>query len=171
MPDTMYGGTKALNEVMAKLYFDRFGVDSIGLRIARTFGYSNPTIPFTEFNRKVALEIPVVMADPDYSNSYVYVEDCADAHVWACEVPTTKTRVFNLREGEYTNRQLLEAVLRVHPRAKVSLVDGPGEGLKVPKLNATGLRTELGWRAKHSLEEALREIYNYWRGKEGMELL
>ena len=170
-PDTMYGGTKALNEVMAKLYFDRFGVDSIGLRIARTFGYSNPALPFTEFNRKVALDIPVALADPDYRNSYIYIEDCADAHVWACEAPTTRTRVFNLREGEYTNRQLFEAIRKVHPRARVSLADGKSDGIPVPKLDATGLEKELGWRAKHSLEEALREIYNYWRGKEGMALL
>ena len=74
-PDTMYGGTKALNEVMAKLYFDRFGVDSIGLRIARTFGYSNLALPFTEINRKVALDIPVALADPEYTTAeqlYLY---------------------------------------------------------------------------------------------------
>lgn len=171
MPDTMYGGTKLLNEVMAKLYFEKFGVDSIGFRIARTFGHSNLTMPFTEFNRKVALNIPVTMADPDYFNSYIYVEDCADAHVKACEVPTTKTRVFNLREGEYNNRQLLEAIRKVNPEAKVSLVEGVSDGLRVPRLDASGLRRELGWQARHSLEEALREIYNYWRRKEGMSLL
>ncbi len=170
-PDTMYGGTKLLNEVMARIYFDRYGVDSIGFRIARTFGYSNLKIPFTEFNRKVALNIPVTMADPDYSNSYIYVEDCADAHVKACEVPTTKTRVFNLREGEYTNRQLLETIRRVNPGAKVSLVQGKSDGVRVPRLYTHGLRSELGWQAKHTLEEALREIYNYWRRKEGMPLL
>jgi UDP-glucose 4-epimerase len=171
MPDSMYGGTKLLNEVMAKLYFDRHGVDSIGLRIARTFGYSNLKIPFTEFNRKVALNIPVTMADPDYSNSYIYVEDCADAHVKACEVPTTKTRVFNLREGEYTNRQLLETIRKVNPDAKVSLVEGVSDGIRVPRLDTPGLRDELRWRPKYTLEGALKEIYNYWRRKEGMPLL
>lgn len=171
VPDTMYGATKLLNEVMARIYFDRFRVDSIGFRIARTFGYSNLKIPFTEFNRKVALNIPVTMTDPDYSNSYIYVEDCADAHVKACEVPTTKTRVFNLREGEYTNRQLLETIRKVNPDAKVSLVQGKSDGVRVPKLDTPGLRSELRWQAKHTLEEALREIYNYWRRKEGMPLL
>lgn len=171
MPDTLYGGTKLLNEVMARIYFDKFGVDSIGFRPARTFGYSDLRIPFTEFNRKVALNIPVTIADPDYFNSYIYVDDCADAHVKACEVPTTKTRVFNLREGEYSNRQLLEVIRRVNPGARVSLVEGTSDGLRVPRLDATGLQTELGWHAKHSLEEALREIYNYWRRKEGMPLL
>ncbi len=171
VPDTMYGGTKLLNEVMAGIYFDRYGVDSIGFRVARTFGYSNLKIPFTEFNRKVALNIPVTMADPDYSNSYIYVEDCADAHVKACEVPTTKTRVFNLREGEYTNRQLLETIRRVNPGAKVSLLQGKSDGVRVPRLDTPGLRNELKWQAKHTLEGALREIYNYWRRKEGMPLL
>ncbi|MFC2005335.1 NAD-dependent epimerase/dehydratase family protein [Chloroflexota bacterium] len=171
MPDRIYGATKLLNEVMARLYFDRFGVDSIGLRIARTFGYYKLETPFTEFNRKVALNIPVELVEPDYFNNYIYVEDCADAHVKACDVPTTKTRVFNLKEGTYTNRQLLEAILRVNPEAKVTLVEGISDGVPTPKTDATGLETELKWKSKHSLDEALREIYNYWRKKEGMPLL
>ena len=171
MPEAMYGATKALNEVMARVYYEKFGVDSIGFRMARCFGHSKFSIPFTEFNRKVALNIPVELVDPDYATSYIYVEDTADAHVKACDVPTTKTRVFNLLEGYYDNRQLLETIHKVNPEAKVSLVDGISDSVVVPKMDGNGLSTELGWQAKHSLEEALREIYNYWRQKENMPAL
>ena len=171
MPEAMYGATKALNEVMARVYYEKFGVDSIGFRMARCFGRSRFNIPFTEFNRKVALNIPVELVDPDYATSYIYVEDTADAHVKACDVPTTKTRVFNLLEGYYGNRQLLETIRKVNPEAQVSLVEGVSDSVVVPRMDGSGLRDELGWQAKYSLEEALREIYNYWRQKEGMPAL
>ncbi len=171
MPEGMYGATKALNEVMARVYFERFGVDSIAFRPARIFGYSKTSIPFTEFNRKVALNIPVELVDSHYATSYVYVEDCADAHVKACDVPTTKTRIFNLREGLYSNPELLSVIRKVNPEAKVTLVEGKSDSVVVPRTDASALQTELHWKAPHTLEEALREIYNYWRHKAGMPLL
>ena len=166
-PDTMYGATKVLNEVMAGIYADKFGVDSVGFRIARTFGVDNPA-PFTEFLRRVALEEEVELADPDYINSYIYVEDCAHAHVFACTTPRTRARVFNLREGEYSNRDLVAAIHRVHPASSVTLVEGPGDGVPVPRISARGIYEELGWKAPHSLDEALREVFNHWRRLEGM---
>lgn len=174
MPDSMYGATKALNEFMAKLYFKRFGVDSIGLRLPHTFGvgkWEGVIGEFAEFNRKAALNIPVTIRDPDFVTSYIYVEDAADVHVKACDVPTTKTRVFNVREGEYTNRQLVETICKINPEAQVTLVEGTHEAYRAPTMDTTALRAELGWQPKYSLEEALREIFNYFRQREGMPLL
>ena len=169
-PDTMYGGTKVLNEVMAKIYADKFRVDNIGFRIARTFGIDSP-LPFTDFLRRVAIEEKVDLPDPDYINSYIYVNDCANAHIFACTAPSTKTRVFNLREGEYSNRDLLAAINRVHPAARVTMVSGKGDGIPVPRLDATGIREELRWKARYSLDDALREIFNHWRQQSGLSPL
>jgi UDP-glucose 4-epimerase len=162
MPDTMYGATKILNEVMAKIYFDKHGVDSIGFRIARTYGTSHPA-PLTDLLRRVAIGEQVDLPDPDYINSYIYVEDCAAAHVHACFAPRTETRVFNLREGEYSNRELLAAIQRVFPGAQVVLTDGPGDGIPTPRIDASGVARELGWRAPHSLDDGLRAVFGHWR--------
>jgi UDP-glucose 4-epimerase len=169
-PDTMYGATKVVNEVMAKIYADKYNVDSIGFRIARTYGTNNPA-PFTDFLRRVAIEEDVPLRDPDYINSYIFVDDCADAHVFACDAPTTKTRVFNLREGEYSNRDLANAIGRVLPSAKVTLVDGKGDGVPTPPIAADGIRDELGWRPGYSLDEGLRTVFNFWRERSGMPLI
>ena len=171
-PDSMYGVTKVVNEVMAKLYFDNYGLDSIGFRIARTYGSTNFATPFTTWNKRVALEEAVELADPDYFNSYIYVEDCAAAHVHAADFDgTTGTRVFNLREGEYSNQQLFDTIASIHPYNNVSLVDGPGDGMPTPRLEATGIRDELKWVPTYPLADALTEIYNVHRAAAGLPLL
>jgi len=170
-PDSMYGATKILNEVMASIYADRFGVDSIGFRIARTFGYSNPAMPFTAFNRDVALDRPVAFNDPNYINSYIYVEDCAAAHAYACDAPPQTRKVFNLREGEYSNQQLFDAIKRVKPNAEIRWDPSVNDGVPTPRILANAVRDELGWRPRYTLESALREIYNHWREQEGLPLL
>lgn len=165
-PDSMYGATKVLNEVMARLYRDRFDVDSIGLRIARTFGTGNPA-PFTDFLRRVAIEEAVDLVEPGYFNSYLYVDDCADAHIFACTAPRPSSPVLNVREGEYSNADLAAAIARVHPTARVRLVDGRDGGVRVPRLLTPGM-DELGWRAPHDLDRALIAAMNPWRIEAGL---
>lgn len=169
-PDSMYGATKLLNEVMARLHRDRFGIDSIGFRIARTFGLGNPA-PFTDFLRRVAIGEEVDLTDPDYFNSYLFVDDCADALIHACTVPEPPGAVFNLREGEYSNRDLVAAIGRVHPHAKVRLVDGDSDGVRVPRMTDGGVAEQLGWRAPHSLDAALTQVFDAFRAQAGLPSL
>lgn len=169
-PDSMYGATKVLNETMATIYRDRFGVDSIGLRIARTFGTGNPA-PFTDFLRNIALEKPVQLVDPDYFNSYIFVDDCADAHIFACSATPQAKPIFNLREGEYSNAELIGVIRRIHPAARITLVPGKGDGVIVPRMISSGLADELRWVPPHDLASGLVAAMNPWRIEAGLEPL
>jgi len=97
MHSSMYGATKAINEFMTKLYFEKFGVDTIALRLGRTFGGGHND--FSNFLRKAALNIPVTLGkadvDPILGNGYGHIEDISHLAMKACDVPTTETRVFN----------------------------------------------------------------------------
>ncbi len=176
-PIIVYGATKALNEFMTRHYFNKFGVDSIGFRLPLTYGvgrWHGVFLKFIEFFRKVALNIPVTTQNPSEIQNYVYVEDASSIIAKACDVPTTKTRVYNLTEGEYTWRQVVETVCKLNPDAKVTIeetAEGLMTGYVLPKVDSSGVRTELGWQPKYSLEEGMRKVLNYFRQKEGMPLL
>ena len=176
-PSTMYGATKALNEFMSRLYFDKFGVDSIAFRLPRTYGigrWHGAGGVFTEFLRNAALNIPATIEDYDFTTAFLYVEDAAAIIVTACDVPTTKTRVFNAFEGDYTNRQVVETILKINPDARITLVKpeaGVVKGCPYPKVDASGVRTELGWQPKHRLEAGIRKCLNYFRHQRGLSLL
>ncbi len=175
-PVTMYGATKVLNEFMSRLYFAKFGVDSIGIRLPRVYGvgrWHGVAGEHLRFYQKCALNQPVTIEDYDFSTAYLYIDDAAAIIAKACDVPTTKTRVFNVAEGQYTNRQLTEGIRKINPQTKLKLVkpEGPIKGYVLPVVDSSGAKSELKWRAQYSLADGLKQIFNYFRAKEGMPLL
>jgi UDP-glucose 4-epimerase len=179
MPDTMYGATKALNEFMSRHYFNKFGTDNICLRMGFTLGvgklHGRGGI-FTKFLQDVATNVPTTVAimDANKIRAFGYVENTSDLIVKACEAPTTKTRTFNAVEYQCSIRQLVEAMCRVNPKAQVTIKDGvaPEEATlgstPEPVMDTTGVQTELGWKPKYSLEEALTRYFNYFRQQAGL---
>jgi UDP-glucose 4-epimerase len=179
MPDTMYSSTKVLCETMSRIYFDKFGVDSLGLRtgyilgIGKILGKGNS---FFQFLRNAATNLPAEMAcvDADQSRALGYVENTSDLILKACVSPALKTRNFNAVEYLVSNRELVECILRVNPKAKLTIKDKVTReqqtwgGNTEPKLDISGIRRELNWKPKYTLEEALTKIFNYFRQQEGM---
>lgn len=175
-PNIMYGATKVLNEYMSRHYFDRFGVDTLGFRLPRVYGvgrWHGAAGVFLKFLKEAALNIPTTIEDYDFTTSYLYINDASDMIARACQLPPTKTRVFNLVEGDYSNRQLVETVLKVNPEARVTLrkPEGAAKVYLLPRVNSSGVRAELGWQPKYDLAEGLKEIFNYFRRQAGMPLL
>lgn len=171
-PYMMYGATKALNEFMAKLYFEKFGVDSVGFRLQRTYGigkWYGSAGAFAEFLRKVALNIPATIEDTSMIFGHLYVEDLSKLVVRVCDAPTTKTRVFNIIESDGTNRDLVEVLRRINPAAKITLAKPEHtQDYVLSKMDCTGVRSELGWQPEYSLEQGMRKVLNYFRRKAGM---
>lgn len=182
MPNTMYSATKVLNEFMAKLYFEKFGVDSIGFRLGFTFGIDQALARgrvFIQFLKNAATNVPTTLAmtDANRIRALGYVENVSALIVKACGAPTTKTRTFNAPDYQCSARQLAEIIHKVNPKARVTIKEGVGieeetwGGTPEPTLDITGIRTELGWKPKYSLEEAITRIFNYFRQQEGLPLL
>ncbi|MFC1863987.1 NAD-dependent epimerase/dehydratase family protein [Thermodesulfobacteriota bacterium] len=164
MPDTMYGATKALGEFMSKLYFDKFGVDSICLRMGFTLGIGKihgKSGVFTNFLKNMATDTPTVMAvaDAEIVRAFSYIENLSDLVVKSCEMPTTRKRLFNSIEFQCSMRQLVETMCEVNPNAKVTIKDGVATeeatlgGSPEPELNTTGVFDELKWKLKYNREK------------------
>jgi nucleoside-diphosphate-sugar epimerase len=120
--------------------------------------------------------VPVIMAvvDADKVRAFGYVENTSDLIIKACEAPATKTRTFNAMEYQCSMRQIVEAICKVNPKAKITIKNGvaPDEatlgGSPEPILDTKGIQTELGWKPKYNLEEALKRYLNYFRQQEGL---
>ena len=176
-PVSVYSATKALNEFVAKHYFEKFGVDNIGLRFPMIFGItfgpnrSSGTVgAFGAFLEKAARNVPVKMKAAGW-NYYIYVEDAAAAHVKACDGPTTKRRIFNVAVGRYSNQEVMEVVRRLNPEANATIEDEIDPRFQDPMLDLNGLEEEIGWKPEYSLEAAIKEMFNYYRQEAGMPSL
>ena len=118
------------------------------------------------------MNLPDKLGDADLPRDYAYVEDISDMIARACDLPTTRTRIFHLVEGSYSNRQIVETIRKINPQAQVT-VEAREEEPKtfcMPKMDATTARTELGWQPKHNLHEGIKKILNYFRRQEGLPL-
>jgi nucleoside-diphosphate-sugar epimerase len=181
-PDSMYSATKALNEFMTKLYYEKFTVDVLGFRIGailnvyKSMGRGGI---FTQFLKNAAMELPVVMAATDAKQlrPLGYVENVSDLLLKACECTSPKTRILNAAEYIVNCQQIVDSISRVNPKAKVTIKDRAAEdeatwgGTVEPIIDASGIRKELGWEPKYTLDEALKRVFNYFRQQAGMELL
>ena len=117
----------------------------------------------------------VIDADKSTGNGYTYVEDVSNLIVKACDVPITETRIFNTMEGNYTNRQVVEAIRKINPQARVIIEEGVEsemyKNFQPPLLDTDSTRTEFGWQPKYGLEQGLRKVMNYFRHQERLPLL
>lgn len=178
MPDDFYGATKVLNEFMLKLYFDKFKIDTIGIRMARTFGTGKWTgggVTLTRFFRNCALNIPAIIGGANQVTPYQYVEDTSELVLKACEVETTKSRMFNTGE-ELTISQLVEIIRKINPQAQVTVEERRDMGMVFvpashPRVDITAVKAELGWEPKYTIEGGLRKMFNYFRQEEGLPAL
>ncbi|MFC1971095.1 NAD-dependent epimerase/dehydratase family protein [Chloroflexota bacterium] len=178
MPDDCYGATKALDEFMMKLYYNKFGVDSITVRMARSFGIGKWTgggATVSQFIKECALNIPTTIGGAHHVTPWQYIEDTADLVIKSCEVLTTKSRIFNTGE-ELSISQMVEIIRKINPEAKVTVEERLGVG-KVfvpashPKIDISTTEAEIGWTPKYSIEGGLRLMMNYFRRQEGMSEL
>jgi UDP-glucose 4-epimerase len=171
-PTTVYGACKSLNEFLGHHYFERFGVDNIGLRFTVVYGAGRLRGEWAyQLNRelveKPALGLPGRVPGADALVDWQYVEDAAQAVVLALyHNGPTRTRVFNTRGDRRTVREAVECVRRLMPAADIEATPGTARG--IAKLSARRIEEELGYAPRFSLEDGLRASINAYRRRAGL---
>lgn len=169
-PKSVYGACKSLCENLAFHYFDHFQVDSIGLRFTAVYGpgrIRGASAFATELIEKPALGMASKVPHGDDVIDWQYVKDIADMTVLATEVPTTGTRVFNTRSDIRSVREAADFVRQLFPGVRIQLQ--PGTFGIAWKLDDRGLKEEIGFEPKYSMEEGIRETAQAARVKAGLE--
>ncbi len=163
-PSRLYGATKVLNEFVAELYYQQFGVNSVCLRLGRTYGIgkvSGSVSEFTGLLEKVALGKPATILNGDGKSTYIYVDDAVKAIIKACTVQTSK-RILNVGNGVYYNGwQVADVIRKIRPDARIEVKPGIGV-YDLPKLDVAPSLKELGLIPR-SLKEGIEEMMNSYR--------
>ncbi len=159
-PVSVYGACKSLNEYMAKHYFDKYGVDSIGLRftavygVGRLRGKSSFTTKMIEMAaRREAYTVPY----GDDIVDWEYVEDVSRLVVMSCDLKKkTMSRVFNT-QGDV--RPVIDGVnfLRKISNSKLE-VEGGKFGISW-RYDTTSLKNEIGFEPRYSMEGGIQKTY------------
>jgi nucleoside-diphosphate-sugar epimerase len=116
----------------------------------------------------------VYVGAPDSRRDYMYVDDHVRAYVAAIRRPEVAGEAFNAAAGHVvSNRDLALKIADIVGFPRRNLVFGeypPGYPSRplvsdqpFIELDASKIRSTLGWRAKVSLDEGIRRTVEYWR--------
>ena len=182
-PLSPYGTSKLIGEWAARDVAAATGLRVISLRYFNVAGAARPElgdpgvfnlIPMA-FERIVAGEAPRIFGDdyptPDGTcvRDYISVVDIAEAHVAALEDlvagNSAPYRVFNIGRGQGSSvREVLDAVAKVtgNDIKPVVVERRPGDPARIVA-SADRIRSELGWTAKHDLEDMVASAWAAWQ--------
>ncbi|MBL8588450.1 MAG: NAD(P)-dependent oxidoreductase [Methylobacteriaceae bacterium] len=176
-PASLYAATKLAAEHLMLAYADSYGVDAVALRLAAVIGGSleRPTSVPGRLLAKLA-EAAARGAAPDLDDpllvwggeeEFVDARDCARAMIAALDAPAPRQRVYAIAEDEaYTLERFLAVAACALPGLAPVAPPAPSTGFagfphrRPARSDLAAARDELGFRCRHSLEDAIR----YWTG-------
>ncbi len=174
-PVNIYGATKASQTMFAKLYVNAYDMDIV---VIRTFNYTAATLDdkfaISNFCRQfVKIEngeqAPVLhVGNINNRRDFTDVKDLVRAFDKVAENGRSG-EVYNAAVGkDYSLREIIDILqditgIKVEikmDRSKVRPMDPPVLCADVSKISK-----EIGWKAEISIEETLKKLIEYWRGK------
>jgi nucleoside-diphosphate-sugar epimerase len=164
-PVTLYARTKMLSE---KPYSDP-KVDSIMLRFATVYGHSpkprfdlvvNTMTGNAYFNNKIQVN------GGSQWRPIVHVKDVAQAIALSLHVKNPKHRVFNVGSNEQNYRisDLAKEIKKVLPHVEIISKKDSIDGRSY-KVNFNRIKKDLGFKAKYTIQDAVKEIYKAFEDK------
>jgi UDP-glucose 4-epimerase len=167
LPISPYGTSKLAAEEYLATYNRLYGAGHISLRYGNVYGprqdpHGEAGVVAIFFNTLRGGETPKVFGDGRQTRDYVYVGDVARATLAAAE---RDGGVYNVGTGRETSVvELLELCQRI---AGTSFEPDfqparPGE-LQRAVVDPSRAVDELGWRPEHSLEDGLRETWEFFK--------
>jgi UDP-glucose 4-epimerase len=180
LPLSPYGVTKLAGEYYLNYYRVVRGLDYVALRYSNVFGprqdpHGEAGVVAIFCNRLLNGEPLTIFGDGEQTRDYVFVRDVVAANMLASEMPMgdgtgLDARAFNVGTGVGTsvNRlaDVVESIAGDTPGRDMQ-AERPGE-LRHSTLNTEVLRGR-GWTPAYTLEQGLRETYEYIQKQRSVE--
>jgi UDP-glucose 4-epimerase len=168
-----YGATKIAGEAMCRAFYDRFGLNYVGLRYMNVYGpHQDQTAAYTGvipimLNKIDANEPPVINGDGSQAYDFIYVEDVAKCNVAALHSEASDSN-YNVGTGIQTSiRELCDLILELK-KSELRVTYRPYSADDARRLvkNRIGCikksSRDLGFKYAYSLREGLLKLIE-WR--------
>lgn len=178
-PEGLYAETKFLGHRLGQRYRHTFGLDVITVRVSSAYG---PNTRFNSFRKLVGNtliahlcraaasgEAVALEGGGEYPRDWTYAADTAHGICLAYLAQAPRHTEYNIASGRsYTLAEVVAALRRVAPRAKVTVGSGSWDDDPFQALNLRGplditrATEDLGYARRYELEDALREYVAWW---------
>jgi dTDP-glucose 4,6-dehydratase len=170
-PNSPYSASKAAADCLVRSYFHTFHMPVLITRCSNNYGpyhFPEKLIPLFVTNLMEGRKVPLY-GDGLNVRDWLYVEDHCQA-IWTVLNHGRPGEVYNIGgNNEITNRRITEIILKEMGKdwdQNVQYVkDRPGHDRRYA-IDASRMKTELGWTPKHRFEEAIRTTIQWYRAHE-----
>lgn len=165
IPSTHYGVFKCCNEGNARIYFQDFGMSSVGMRPWTVYGVGRDlgmTSEPTKAIKAVVLGRPYAISFGGWTD-FQYVDDVAKTFVYALQRPYQGAKSYNLRGQVVQMETFRDALIEVLPEAKDLVTTGTTQIAIAYDLSDDGLQKDLGPMPCTPLADGIRETVAIFR--------
>lgn len=168
-----YGATKIAGEAMCRAFYDRYGLDYVGLRYMNVYGpHQDQNAAYTGvipimLNKIDTNEAPIINGDGTQAYDFIYVEDVARFNLMAMDSEKTD-EFYNVGTGVQTSiKELCDLILELK-KSDLKVMYRPYSKEDARRLvkNRIGsnakAKNDLGFIPKYSLREGLLKLIE-WR--------
>jgi nucleoside-diphosphate-sugar epimerase len=165
IPSSHYGVFKCCNEGNARIYFQDFGLSSVGLRPWTVYGVGRDLGMTSEPTKAIKA---VLLGRPYHINfggwtDFQYVDDVAKTFINALDRPYRGAKSYNLRGAIVTVKDFHAALATVIPEAADLVTVGTAQIAIAYDLSDDGLQRDLGPMPKTALVDGIRETVAIFR--------
>lgn|GEM_PF-3480 len=165
-PQSVYAETKIAAEKFLLEQAPRSACAPVVYRFATLFGPSPRTrfdLIINQFVWEALSTGRLLVYQPQFNRSFVHVRDVVRAILLALEAPEAKVRgrVFNVgsNRGNFTKEAIVRLIRKHAPEVEVETKDLSFDGdMRDVAVSFDRIERELGWTARISVEEGIREL-------------
>lgn len=166
---TFYGATKIAGEHMCRAFYERYGLNYVGLRYMNIYG---PRQDYKGAYVAVIMKIldridqglpPIIYGDGSQSYDFIYVQDAACCNVLALKSDVTDS-FYNVGAGiKTTIKEICELILDITGANLEIQYEPQGQTFVTHRIGSTEkAERELGFKATTPLREGLAKLIE-WR--------
>ncbi len=168
---TFYGATKVAGEQMCRAFYERYGLNYVGLRYMNVYG---PRQDYRGAYVAVMMKIldridqglpPVIYGDGSQSYDFIYVRDVAKSNICALK-SDAKDEFYNVGMGTKTTiSELTELILELTESDLKPVYEPQSQTFVTHRVGSTEKALkEIGFQAKTELREGMKKLIE-WRKK------
>lgn len=171
VPLSPYGLHKWMCEEQANLYFQLYGVNSVGLRFFNVFGpRQDPSSPYSGvisifIDRILKGQPATIYGDGTQNRDFVYVGDVVQALIKSMDCKTSGFKAYNVGRGSSITISDLWRTLCEIAKVNITPNQGPARNgeIHTSLANISSISNDLGYMPETNLEEGLKRVMSYYQ--------
>lgn len=163
-PTSVYGVTKVTGEYLAKIYSEKYGLNTTSFRIPFVYGPGRMTHDPIKSILEKALTGEDVIEDSgiDQELEYIYVKDVINAIWLALNSKETNGVTLNIGMGRLTStREILSVIKMLFPNVKFHLGPGNFGYDEIAPLNCSKAKEIMKFETSYSIADGIKEYYDF----------